>query len=129
MLVDILLGDGAPASNAEVRARWRTPTLTSATGDKYIRFEGSTGSAGTLRLCGIPAGSRVEMTARTDTLQSEITDAFEIPFRTPLFARHIIIPTTLPAYRTRLIGIYDESTGEPVSDVAIVDLETASPAR
>jgi hypothetical protein len=38
-------------------------------------------------------------------------------------------PAQLPAYRLRLLGVYDMETGEPVEGAYVIDLTTGTKAR
>jgi len=38
-------------------------------------------------------------------------------------------PTTMPAYRYRLLGVYDPTTGDPIADAIVTDLTSGTSAK
>jgi len=53
----------------------------------------------------------------------------DVPVKRAAVAPSTPTPSTLPAYRFRLLGVYDDRTGDPIEGAFVTDLTTGTKAR
>ncbi|MDB4876083.1 MAG: hypothetical protein JWM41_2529 [Gemmatimonadetes bacterium] len=125
LLGQVVLTDARPAKNAGFRVAWRRPS--GSVDSPPVALSGQTDSTGAFQVCGVPSGVPIVAMALRDSLRSpETTVTLAAGAAVGSITLELLGPgsPTIPAYRRRVLGVFDDASGEPIEGAEVLDAST-----
>lgn len=122
---EVASANGLPAGVVQFRAAWSPARA----GSKEVlhTVTGQSDSTGTFMVCEAPANVPVALSVSRESFATRDTIVTLETHRTVAeVAFELARPgsTMLPAYRRRILGVFDDSSGRPVAGVEVLDAST-----